>query len=86
MNKTLLCAALAGVLASPLAVVADAPAKEKCYGVAKAGKNDCGSADGKNGCAGHSTRDNDFNDWKFVTKGECLKLGGSLEAGKAPAK
>ncbi len=85
MNKTLLCTAIAGVLAATTAC-AEAPAgdaaKEKCYGVAKAGKNDCNSADGKNSCAGSSTRDNNPNDWKYVGKGKCVEMGGSLTAGK----
>lgn len=82
MNKIVLCAALAGVMGAAVAVqAADAP-KEKCYGIAKAGHNDCKSFDAKNSCAGHSTRDNNPNDWKFVAAGECAKAGGSLEAGK----
>lgn len=83
MNKTLLSAALAGVFAAGIAVsanAADAPAKEKCYGIAKAGKNDCKSASGSHSCAGHSTADNSKDDWKFVAKGECEKMGGSLTA------
>ncbi len=51
-------------------------AKEKCYGVAKAGQNDCAS--GKNSCAGTSRVDNDPAAWKLVAKGTCLKLGGTL--------
>ena len=50
--------------------------REKCYGVAKAGKNDCASKDGKNSCAGSSKRDNDANDWMYLPKGECEKLPG----------
>jgi uncharacterized membrane protein len=54
--------------------------KEKCYGVAKAGKNDC-AANGHS-CAGQSKVDNDPTEWKYVPKGECEKMGGSLAAGK----
>ena len=46
MNKMLLSAALAGIVTAGFAVTAqaaDAPAKEKCFGIAKAGKNDCKS-------------------------------------------
>lgn len=85
MNKVLLSVALAGVVAASATVVqaADAPAKVKCYGIAKAGKNDCKSADGKNACQGHSTRDNDMNDWKFAADAaSCEKEGGKLEAPK----
>ncbi len=52
------------------------PEKEKCYGVAKAGKNDCASKDGANGCAGHSTKDGDANTWIYLPKGICDKLAG----------
>jgi len=51
--------------------------KEKCYGVAKAGQNDC-AARGHNSCAGSSRVDNDPGAWKLVAKGTCLKMGGTL--------
>jgi uncharacterized membrane protein len=54
--------------------------KEKCYGVAKAGKNDCASS--KHSCAGHAAADNDPTEWKYVPKGECEKMGGTTEPGK----
>jgi uncharacterized membrane protein len=54
--------------------------KEKCYGVAKAGKNDCASA--SHSCAGHSTVDNAPTEWKYVPKGECEKMGGMMDPGK----
>jgi len=54
--------------------------KEKCYGVAKAGQNDC-AANG-HACAGQSKVDNDPTEWKYVPKGECEKMGGTLGAGK----
>lgn len=57
---------------------------EKCYGVAEAGKNDCGSLDGKHGCAGQATVDNDPNEWKYVEKGSCEDMGGkTAEQAKA---
>lgn len=52
--------------------------KEKCYGVAKAGTNDCGSRNGSHSCAGQAKTDNDPNDWKYVAKGTCTKMGGKL--------
>jgi uncharacterized membrane protein len=58
-----------------------AGAKEKCYGVAKAGKNDCASA--AHSCAGQAAKDNDAGEWKYVPKGECEKMGGTTQA---PAK
>jgi uncharacterized membrane protein len=49
----------------------------KCYGIAKKGKNGCGTA--KHACAGHATTDADPNDWIYVMKGNCKRIaGGSL--------
>ncbi len=50
--------------------------KEKCFGVVKAGKNDCGSKDGSHSCAGQAKIDSDPNEWVFVPKGLCDKLTG----------
>ena len=50
------------------------PDVEKCYGVAKTGKNDCASKDGANSCAGLSTQDGDARQWVYVPKGLCEKL------------
>jgi uncharacterized membrane protein len=55
---------------------ADDATKEKCFGVAKAGANDCASASGSHSCAGQARKDNDAMDWKYVAKGTCEKLGG----------
>lgn len=82
MNKNLLTAALAGLVAAGAQahdMTAVPKDKEKCYGAAKAGKNDCGSADGKHGCAGQASVDNDPNEWRFTNKGECATLGGSTK-------
>jgi uncharacterized membrane protein len=66
-----------------------APKQEKCYGIAKAGQNDCGTA--RHSCAGKSTRDNAPDEWKYVPKGTCEKVGGKAsssgggaDSGKAP--
>lgn len=92
MNQSVLTAALAGVLLTGLAAPAFASehaaekamaAKEKCYGIAKAGKNDCKSANGSHSCAGHATKDNDPNEWKMVDAGSCEKAGGKLTAPEA---
>ena len=81
-------AALASVLA--LGVAANAFAgpvtpkagQEKCYGITKAGQNDCGTA--KHACAGEGAKnDNDPSEWKYVDKGSCEKIGGTLMAPKA---
>ena len=54
---------------------------EKCYGVAKAGKNDCSSArKGSHSCAGAAKTDGDKTEWVFVPSGLCDKLvGGSTK-------
>jgi uncharacterized membrane protein len=81
-SKSLAIAAAVGSLIALAAgpVHSAEPSKEKCYGVAKAGQNDC-AANGHS-CAGQSKVDNDPTEWKFVPKGECEKLGGSLQAAK----
>ena len=58
-------------LASPTA--AQKAPMEKCYGVAKAGQNDCAAGPGTS-CAGTSTRDYQGNAWKLVAKGSCEKI------------
>lgn len=87
MNKVLLTAALAGIFAAGVATSATAQdaktEKEKCYGIAKAGKNDCKSANGSHACQGHATKDNDPHEWVFVEKGTCADKGGETEAPKS---
>ena len=46
--------------------------KEKCFGVAMKGKNDCAAGAGTT-CAGTAVRDHQGNSWKFVAKGTCEK-------------
>jgi len=58
-----------------------AKSKEKCFGIAKAGQNDC--AAGKHACAGQSTVDNDPISWKYVARGTCEKIGGKMEPPKS---
>ncbi len=81
-------AALAGILALGLVAsatggpVAQPKDSEKCYGIAKAGQNDCGTA--KHACAGLGAKvDKDPNEWKYVAKGSCEKVGGTTMAPKA---
>jgi uncharacterized membrane protein len=72
--------ALAGpALAADDAKKADASATEKCYGVAKAGKNDC--AGPSHSCMALSKKDGDGKEWIKVPKGTCERIvGGSLTA------
>jgi uncharacterized membrane protein len=82
-NTTLAQTAFAGLLAAGFAAASGsalAAEKEKCFGVAKAGQNDCGSKYSKHSCAGQSKVDNDKNSWKYVEKGTCEKMGGALKA------
>lgn len=54
--------------------------EEKCYGVVKAGHNDCGNAAKTHSCGGQSTKDADGGEWIAVPEGLCEKLvGGHLE-------
>lgn len=67
--------------------VPDQPkAWEKCAGIAKAGMNDCGSLDGKHGCAGQAKMDNDPQEWVYVPEGTCTKITGGKVAKVKPAK
>lgn len=49
------------------------PAMEKCYGVAKAGHNDCKAGAGTT-CAGTSKADYQGNAWKLVKAGTCTSI------------
>ena len=84
MLATAVTAAVASVnLASTTA--ATAADKEKCFGVALAGQNDCAAGAGTS-CAGTSKVDYQGNSWKYVAKGTCVSMAlpgdrkGSLEA------
>jgi uncharacterized membrane protein len=87
MNKRVLIAsALAAAVAGPALLRAQpAPApsfkSEKCYGIAKAGKNDC-AATGNNSCAGTSKVNGDKKAWIYVPAGYCDRIvGASLNPG-----
>ena len=69
--------AAAAIATTPLQ--AAAPAKEKCFGISLKAKNDCAAGPGTS-CAGTSTVNYQGNAWKYVNKGTCAKLGGSLAA------
>lgn len=84
-QKPIVAAAIAGLfalgVASGNALAAEPKGMEKCFGVAKAGKNDCGSNKTAHACAGQSKMDNDKNDFKYVKTGTCTQLGGSNSPG-----
>ena len=82
-SRTLIQSALggllaAGILAASASAMAADEGKDKCFGIAKAGQNDCASKTSKHSCAGQSKADNDPNDFKLVAKGSCDKMGGTL--------
>jgi uncharacterized membrane protein len=83
-TNTLVTTALASLIAmgamgvQPVAAE-DKKDMEKCYGVVKAGKNDCKTL--SNACAGHSTTDAQPDAFVALPKGTCERIvGGSLEA------
>ena len=53
--------------------------QEKCFGIAKAGENDCAAGEGTS-CAGTAVLDYQGNAWKYTDAGECEAMGGSLTA------
>ncbi len=89
MSHTIKTLAVAGAVAAAVtghtATQAEAQAKEKCYGVSLAGKNDCAAGPGTT-CAGTSTIDYQGNAWTLVPAGTCATMElpgdrmGSLEA------
>ena len=81
MNSTrvAIASALAASLVLPAATSQAQGNMEKCYGIAKAGKNDCQTA--KSSCAGTSKKDAQADAWVSVPKGACEKIvGGKLTA------
>lgn len=85
-HKTL-STALAAALALGLVHQAQAAdsAKEKCYGIAKAGQNDCANLNGTHSCAGQATTNNAPEEWRYVPKGSC-KADGGMTTEEARAK
>jgi uncharacterized membrane protein len=85
-QKGIVAAAIAGLFAlgaaSGSALAQDKKGMEKCWGVAKAGQNDCGSNKTAHACAGQSKKDYDPNDFKAVKTGTCIQMGGSLKQGE----
>lgn len=88
-RETTISTAIAGLLTAGLlaagsvqAAKHEGPAAtEKCYGVAKAGKNDCQTSNSS--CAGTAKKDGQKDAWVSVPKGTCDKIvGGSLQAMK----
>lgn len=85
-RRLVIASALAAAVAGPALVAAaragsQEPAfkAEKCYGIARAGKNDCAST-GSSSCAGTSKIDGDPKAWLYVPVGYCERIvNGSLK-------
>jgi len=70
-----------GIFASTTAQAAGAVVcaeQERCYGIAKAGKNDCATS--SSGCSGTAKQDNLKDAWIYVPKGTCQKVAGGMLA------
>lgn len=84
-NNLIIRSALAGLIALSAAsgaIAADdmkKADKEKCYGIAKAGKNDCANATGSHSCAGQAKKDMAAEEWNYVAKGTCEGMKGKLK-------
>ena len=78
-------AAIASLLALGLtsghaAAAIDMENMEKCFAIAKAGKNDCAGNKSAHACASRASQSGDPLDWVVVPKGTCGKIaGGSLK-------
>lgn len=78
-SNLIVAAAMTAAMTAGTMSTVQAADMEKCYGVAKAGSNDCAAGPGTS-CAGTSTKDGQKNAWMLVPKGTCDKLvGSSLE-------
>jgi len=84
MSNRIVNAALAGALASAVLAATSAQAQpaptptfkaEKCYAIAKAGKNDCQTS--ASACAGTSKKDNQADAWIYVPAGTCDRIVGA---------
>ncbi len=89
MNQRAIVAAAAASLMSLALVSAPVAAqeKEKCYGIAKAGQNDCANLSGTHSCAGQSKVSDNKDEWKYVAKGTCKTMKGmSMDEAKGMKK
>ena len=82
MNKRfVLATAVAAAIATPALLTAQKPVTppsfkaEKCYGIAKAGKNDCATS--TNACHGHVSTDSHPEAWIYLPAGTCERIEGA---------
>jgi uncharacterized membrane protein len=87
MDKRIFIAAALASAIAPVILSAQKPAAaptfkaEKCYGIAKAGKNDCAST-GSNSCGGTSKVNGDPKAWIYVPEGYCERIVGGSKTAK----
>ena len=85
-TNTLIASAVAAAISLAAGFAVAGPAEtpkfqsEKCFGVVKAGKNDCQTA--ASSCAGTSKKDNQADAWIYVPAGTCAKITGAAMAPK----
>ncbi|EXI80390.1 MAG: putative integral membrane protein [Candidatus Accumulibacter sp. BA-94] len=87
--EQIICSAIAGLLALGVSAastqaIAAAGDNEKCAGIVKAGKNDCGTS--KSSCAGTAKVDRDPEAWVYLPKGTCEKIAGGTVTTSAMAR
>jgi len=91
MDKRLLIAsAFASAVVAPTPAISKVVPKpapmpefraERCYGIARAGQNDCAST-GNNDCAGTSAKANDLRAWIYLPEGYCDRIQGASKTPK----
>lgn len=92
MKTSYIYSALVTAISISVANAESEPAKndhERCYGIAKAGENECGGTDRngeKHGCYSWSVEDNDPYAWILVPKGTCFGRKGTLRPPPVPMK
>ena len=86
-KRFVLATAMAAAIVTPALLTAQKPVRppgfkaEKCYGIAKAGKNDCAST-GNNSCGGTSKVNADPKAWIYVPEGYCERIVGGSKTSK----
>jgi len=78
-RKNVIKSTLAGIMVLGLTLGASSafaakPGFEKCTGIVKAGKNDCGNS--RHSCAGQASKDGMADEWLYVPEGTCSKIQG----------
>jgi len=78
-HKKKFLAAVSLIAISSSVNVGDAKAikQEKCFGISKAGKNDCKASDGSHACASYSKVDGTPVDWLMLPEGVCERIVGA---------